>query len=443
MISISITGEGQEEVREERRGGSGNSGFILFADAAVVPTATATAAAKAIIRRNIISGATIFTIGDIAAQVLTMPSIPSSKTKTIPSPTTATTPPTTVGSNTKKIGENKKKIVKIKTPSLTVPAVVSSATASATDSGIDSDTDTDIDTESDTDIESDNEESEITIIKTTKLKGTAAATETAKIPTTRRTTGILFVQKLIHLDINRLLISTILGGLWSGYVVPFVYGNVELYYPGKTSIKQILVKVGITCSILSTVGNYLTMFIRRFVTLYIMYQFNHQSSIRLKWLTKPYESLLLFMALFKGCFKSCNSDIMEIIIDDLKIWPLYDLTCYSIISPYWRPITTSIMSSGWAIYMSIISAREVNHKETDNEDDPPTTAGPSIIIAKKTTESGTAGSSTASSTATAIPINNSVGTLSSSSSSSSGSDSSFPYSASKISSPPLVSVSSA
>ena len=97
-----------------------------------------------------------------------------------------------------------------------------------------------------------------------------------------------------------------------------------------------------------------------------MYQFNANSSLRLKWLVKPYESILLFTAIFKGCFNSCNNDIIEIIKDDLKIWPIYDLICYSIIPPYWRPITTSIMSSGWAMYMSIVSAK--HNDNNDNND---------------------------------------------------------------------------
>jgi len=170
---------------------------------------------------------------------------------------------------------------------------------------------------------------------------------------------------LSSLDLNRLWSSTFLGAIWSGFCVPFIYGNVEKTFPGKANLRQILIKVLVTCSILSTIGNYATMFARRFIAQYTTYQFDKKSSLRLKWWSNPIQSTLLFLAIFKGCFRSCNRDICEVIVDDLKIWPLYDLTCYSLIPPAWRPITTSIMSSGWAMYMSIVSAKEEQEEDDD------------------------------------------------------------------------------
>ena len=168
------------------------------------------------------------------------------------------------------------------------------------------------------------------------------------------------------LDVNRLCSSTVLGAIWSGFCVPFIYGNVERTFPGKANLRMILIKVLVTCSILSTIGNYATMYARRFAALYTTYQFDKTSSLRLKWASKPLESVALFFAIFKGCFRSCNRDIGEVIVDDLKIWPLYDLTCYSLIPPAWRPITTSIMSSGWAMYMSVVSAKEEEEGEEES-----------------------------------------------------------------------------
>ncbi len=178
-----------------------------------------------------------------------------------------------------------------------------------------------------------------------------------------KTNGI--VTAFSNLDMNRLYSSTVLGAIWSGFCVPFIYGTVEKTFPGKANIRQVLIKVLVTCSILSTIGNYVTMFARRFAAQYTTYQFDKTSSLQLKWLSKPIESMLLFIAIFKGCFKSCNRDIGEVIVDDLKIWPLYDLTCYSLIPPAWRPITTSIMSSAWAMYMSVVSAKEEQDEEIE------------------------------------------------------------------------------
>ncbi len=248
------------------------------------PTAElSAAAAAAVVRRNVISGAAIFTVGDAAAQLL---------------------------ANSKQSKQRKSSIV----PTADTQSIAM-------------------------------EESPLQNVRQTNRIATAFAS----------------------LDKNRLYSSTVLGAIWSGFCVPFIYGTVEKTFPGKANIRQILIKVLVTCSILSTIGNYATMYARRFAALYTTYQFDKTSSLRLKWVSKPLESTLLFLAIFKSCFQSCNRDIGEVIVDDLKIWPLYDLTCYSLIPPSWRPITTSIMSSGWAMYMSVVSAKEENDEDSSSE----------------------------------------------------------------------------
>jgi len=264
----------------------------FWAAEAMSPTAELTAAAAAaVVRRNVISGAAIFTFGDAAAQMLT-----ASKFK------------------------KKEKLI------TTIPQAPGTGA---------------IDRQEDTAITPQSK------IYNFNLK--------------RRTLTS-------SLDITRLWSSTVLGAIWSGFCVPFIYGNVERTFPGKANLRQILIKVFVTCSILSTIGNYVTMFARRLMSQYTMYQFDRTSSLRLKWGSKPIESIVLFFAIFKGCFKSCNRDIVEVIVDDLKIWPLYDLACYSLIPPAWRPITTSIMSSGWAMYMSVVSAKEEEEDDEEVED---------------------------------------------------------------------------
>lgn len=201
-----------------------------------------------------------------------------------------------------------------------------------------------------------------TIVPTADKQSIAMEASPTSFQTVRKTNRI--VTALASLEMDRLYSSMVLGAIWSGFCVPFIYGTVEKTFPGKANIRQILIKVLVTCSILSTIGNYATMFARRFAAQYTTYQFDKTSSFRLKWLSKPIESSLLFLAIFKSCFHSCNRDIGEVIVDDLKIWPLYDLTCYSIIPPHWRPITTSIMSSAWAMYMSVVSAKDENDEES-------------------------------------------------------------------------------
>jgi hypothetical protein len=288
VAALVLTSPTTNDLREGHQEGR----IHYWAAEAMSPTAELTAAAAAaVVRRNVISGAAIFTVGDAAAQMLT-----SRQRKT-------------------------------KGPAITTTDTI--------------------------DVPYLNENDNIG-----GMEGNSAVSINRKAAKRN-----ILANTVSSLDKNRLWSSTVLGAIWSGFCVPFIYGNVERTFPGKANLRQILVKVLVTCSILSTIGNYATMFARRFVALFTMYQFDKTSSLRLKWLSRPIESVFLFLAIFKGCFKSCNRDIAEVIVDDLKIWPLYDLTCYSLIPPAWRPLTTSIMSSGWAMYMSVASAKEEQEEE--------------------------------------------------------------------------------
>lgn len=52
-----------------------------------------------------------------------------------------------------------------------------------------------------------------------------------------------------------------------------------------------------------------------------------------------------------------NHKILDVLKDDLKVWPIYDLLCFSVIPPNLRPITTSVVSVCWHTYMSYASAK--------------------------------------------------------------------------------------
>jgi len=147
----------------------------------------------------------------------------------------------------------------------------------------------------------------------------------------------------ISFDKHRLSSAALLGCVWSGICVPAVYSFVESLFPGR-SAKKIFLKMLVTCSILSTVGNYVTMLARRLMMLFApggISDLGKRASII-------------------ACVQNCNEDIPEVIADDLKIWPLYDIACYSIVPPSLRPITTALMSSVWATYMSVVSAKSHN-----------------------------------------------------------------------------------
>ena len=118
------------------------------------------------------------------------------------------------------------------------------------------------------------------------------------------------------LDQKRFSIAMIIGALWAGLVNPAVYMWAEHLFPGSGSWKRVVIKMILSCSILSTAGNWASMFLRR-------------------WLGGQG---------FQSCVQSCNADFEEVLWDDLKIWPVYDLVCYSCIPPVVRPISNAIVS---------------------------------------------------------------------------------------------------
>jgi len=140
------------------------------------------------------------------------------------------------------------------------------------------------------------------------------------------------------MDSNRFVISAFLGCFWAGICNPSVYTAAEHLFPGK-SVKLVLMKMTFSLSILSTAGNYATILFRRF--------------FKQVWEAKTTQVGLIFRA----CIQSCNRDMMDVLKVDLKIWPLYDILCFTLIPPSLRPITGALMASFWAMYMSIASAQ--------------------------------------------------------------------------------------
>lgn len=164
---------------------------------------------------------------------------------------------------------------------------------------------------------------------------------------------------LFQLNQQRLAISTILGVLWAGIANPAVYSMVERILPGSRSLGRVLLKMSMSISILSTFGNYAIMFFRRYLqqlcTVWNMLKTNSSGGVGITSKT----IMMLGMELqtrFRACVSSCNHDIKEVLMDDLKVWPLYDFMCFSVIPPTVRPVANAVMASLWSMYMSIASA---------------------------------------------------------------------------------------
>lgn len=133
-------------------------------------------------------------------------------------------------------------------------------------------------------------------------------------------------------DGARLRDAVALGGIWAGACSPQVYALGEFLLPGR-SMARVLCKVGISCGFLSTIGNWINMFARRMCS---------------------------GTATLAETVSTVNKDLFwEVVVDDLRVWPLYDVVCFSLIPPAVRPATTAVVNAAWATYISLVAAREI------------------------------------------------------------------------------------
>jgi hypothetical protein len=118
-------------------------------------------------------------------------------------------------------------------------------------------------------------------------------------------------------------------GVWGGACSPQVYQLSEWLIPGR-SARRVLMKVGVSCGILSTCGNWVNMFVRRAAT---------------------------GTASLAETLAAVNSDLPRVMRHDLCVWPFYDVLCFSVIPPPLRPATTACVNACWACYVSFVAAR--------------------------------------------------------------------------------------
>ena len=131
------------------------------------------------------------------------------------------------------------------------------------------------------------------------------------------------------LDVTRHVHAMGIGYVWGGSVLPWVYQLAESLFPGRTP-RNCLLKVAVSCGILSTFGNYFNLLCRRLLS-----------------------GVELPLAL-----ANVNDEIAQVVRHDLKVWPLYDLVCFGIIPPAARPTATAMMSTCWATYLSFLAAAQ-------------------------------------------------------------------------------------
>ena len=143
-------------------------------------------------------------------------------------------------------------------------------------------------------------------------------------------------KQLTLVEPSRLLKATSIGTLHGGFILPFVYQLAESLFPGR-SVQTVLLKTCLSCGLLSTGGNYYSLMLRK--------------------LLAPSPLGESFQRRLMRCLDSVHDIFADVILDDLRVWPLYDLMCFGVVPPHLRPTTTALVSVCWHTYMSFVASR--------------------------------------------------------------------------------------
>ena len=141
-------------------------------------------------------------------------------------------------------------------------------------------------------------------------------------------------RSLVQLD--RLVKATVVGSVYGGAILPAVYQLAEGLLPGRTAVNVVL-KTAISCGLLSTGGNYYSLVARR--------------------LLGPAPIGERLEQRVQRCVSSVHRIFAHVVLDDLKVWPLYDLLCFSVVPPHLRPTATAVVSVCWHSYVSFVANR--------------------------------------------------------------------------------------
>lgn len=137
------------------------------------------------------------------------------------------------------------------------------------------------------------------------------------------------------LDGGRLAKATALGAINGGLLLPFVYQLAEGLLPGR-SLRTVALKTCVSCGVLSTAGNYYNLLARRLLA---------SDAPR----GEPLEHRV------RRCVRQVHAIFPGVIRDDLKVWPLYDMLCFSLVPPKMRATATAAVSVCWHSYVSMVA----------------------------------------------------------------------------------------
>ena len=135
---------------------------------------------------------------------------------------------------------------------------------------------------------------------------------------------------------DRLVKATVVGSVYGGAILPAVYQLAEGLLPGR-SLRNVVLKTAISCGLLSTGGNYYSLVARR--------------------LLGPAPIGERLEERVQRCVSSVHRIFADVLLDDLKVWPMYDVLCFSVVPPHLRPTATAVVSVCWHSYVSFVANR--------------------------------------------------------------------------------------
>ena len=135
---------------------------------------------------------------------------------------------------------------------------------------------------------------------------------------------------------DRLVKATVVGSVYGGAILPAVYQLAEGLLPGR-SLRNVVLKTAISCGLLSTGGNYYSLVARR--------------------LLGPAPIGERLEERVQRCVSSVHRIFADVLLDDLKVWPMYDMLCFSVVPPHLRPTATAVVSVCWHSYVSFVANR--------------------------------------------------------------------------------------
>lgn len=137
---------------------------------------------------------------------------------------------------------------------------------------------------------------------------------------------------------QRVLSAAGLGLVYGGALLPSVYQLAEGLFPG-VSLRTVMAKTLLACSLLSTFGNWFSLMWRRCA----------QPS------PAP-PGVESFAQRLSRVSSSVAEDMPSVFKADMRVWPAYDTLSFSVIPPLVRPLTTVIVSTMWHTFIAYRAA---------------------------------------------------------------------------------------